>query len=95
MTEMNQNSAKPDNLLGICHAIGTAFGFNPLILRVGFVLAMLASPQYAMLTYAVLGVAVGVAALVNRLGRSRRTPGQPATLPEADEYEAEPERLAA
>lgn len=57
-----------DNLFGVCHAIGRAFGFNPLYLRLMFMLAMLMNFPLAALGYALSGVAVLASVAVDRLG---------------------------
>jgi phage shock protein C len=56
-------SARPDNLFGICHAIGETFGFNPLLLRLALLVAVMLNAEIALLAYAVLGVGVAAAKL--------------------------------
>ncbi len=56
--------AHRDNLLGVCHALGGTFGFDPLILRLVLMLGLLLDFQAAVATYAVLGLAVLAAALL-------------------------------
>ncbi|VVT16486.1 conserved hypothetical protein [Sphingomonas sp. EC-HK361] len=64
MTEAPTTSAKPslfardDTFFGVCEAIGQDFGFNPLILRVVFGVALLINPVVVIATYLALGVAV-------------------------------------
>jgi phage shock protein C len=72
----NQTAPRPqhDNLLGICHAIGETFGFNPLILRVSLLVAVMANAEATLIAYAVGGVAVLAAKLATRdWGKTRRT----------------------
>ena len=57
---------EPDNLLGICHALGHAFGIDPLYLRLAVLAAMLADFQIAAIVYLLAGVALALAALVDR-----------------------------
>ena len=60
-------SAKPDNLFGVCAALGEDFGFNPLWLRIALGAGVLWNPL------AVLGVYVALGALVLAT-RSRARP---------------------
>lgn len=55
-----------DNLLGVCHAIGESFGFDPLILRIVLMIGLLLDAEVAVAIYAACGVAVAVAALFTR-----------------------------
>lgn len=57
-----------DNLFGVCNAIGQAFGFNPLYLRVAFMLGMLVNFQVAGLAYVLAGIAVLGAVAVDKAG---------------------------
>jgi phage shock protein PspC (stress-responsive transcriptional regulator) len=50
--------ARDDTLLGVCHAIGADFGFNPLWLRIAFACVLFWSPVGAFAGYAVLGAVV-------------------------------------
>ena len=52
--------AREDTLLGICHAIGEDFGFNPLYLRILFATVMFWSPAAAFGGYAALGAIVAL-----------------------------------
>ena len=58
-----------DNIFGICNAIGEDFGFNPFFLRIAFAVALLASPEITLATYAALGVVVLVSRLATRRWR--------------------------
>lgn len=55
--------ASRDNLLGICHAIGEDFGFNPIFLRIPLAASVIWNPLIAIGTYFGLGAVV----LVSRL----------------------------
>ena len=65
-------AAKPDNLFGICHALGEAFGFNPIFLRIAIVFGILVNFEVTAIAYLAAGVAVLAATMVAKLGRSRR-----------------------
>jgi len=68
---MQTPAAQPakDNLLGICHAIGEDFGFNPIWLRLVLAVGIVATPEIVLTLYAILGAAV----LASRLLTRRRT----------------------
>ena len=74
--------ARPDTLFGVCQALGEDFGFNPLILRIGFALPLFWSPMGAIGVYLALGLVVA-------LTRWLVPNPAPATLPLADEPEAD------
>ena len=62
-----------DNLFGICHAIGEAFGMNPLYLRIAVVIGMLLAFETTLIVYVGAGVAVLSARLLNRaIAKSKR-----------------------
>ena len=65
---------KPDNLFGVCHALGEAFGFNPLILRIAIVFGILINAEVTMIAYAAAGLAVLSAHAVVHMTSRRRTP---------------------
>jgi phage shock protein PspC (stress-responsive transcriptional regulator) len=52
--------ARDDTLLGVCHAIGEDFGFNPLWLRIAFACVLFWSPIGAFAGYAALGAIVAL-----------------------------------
>jgi phage shock protein PspC (stress-responsive transcriptional regulator) len=54
----NSIIARDDTLLGVCHAIGEDFGFNPLWLRILFAAVLFFSPIGAFAGYAGLGAIV-------------------------------------
>jgi len=69
---MNANApAKPDNLFGICHALGESFGVDPLFLRLGFAGTFVIDFKVALVAYAVGGIAVAAGALFTRPWRRR------------------------
>jgi phage shock protein PspC (stress-responsive transcriptional regulator) len=55
-----------DNLLGICHAMGDAFGVNPLIFRLTLIVGLLLSPPLTIAAYVTAGLAVVIAHLCTR-----------------------------
>ncbi len=67
-----QTAPQPDNLLGICHAIGETFGFNPIFLRLAFLIGLVLAPEGSMIAYAVAGVAVLASKLLIRSGGKQR-----------------------
>jgi phage shock protein PspC (stress-responsive transcriptional regulator) len=60
MAEAPSIIAREDTLLGVCHAIGEDFGFNPLWLRIAFAALLFWSPVGAFAGYAVLGAIVAL-----------------------------------
>jgi phage shock protein PspC (stress-responsive transcriptional regulator) len=58
MATLRSIVARDDTLLGVCHAIGEDFGFNPLYLRILFAAVLFWSPIGAFGGYAMLGAAV-------------------------------------
>ena len=74
MTDLSTASvpAQRDNLFGICHAIGEAFGFDPIYLRLIVVLGLLLNFELTLLLYFGAGLAVFLANLLTRGGRGHR-----------------------
>ncbi len=73
MSNQTAPAHKPDNLLGICHALGETFGFNPLFLRLALLVGVMVDAELALSAYAVAGVAVVTAHVATRfVGRSSR-----------------------
>jgi phage shock protein C len=70
MTVHSAPIARPDNLLGVCHAIGDTFGFNPIFLRLLLLVGVMLVPTVAMASYAAMAFAVLAAKLLTR----RRVP---------------------
>jgi len=58
--------ARKDNLLGICHAIGEDFGFNPIFLRIPLAVGIVVNAQWTLIAYAAMGVAVLASRLLIR-----------------------------
>jgi phage shock protein C len=61
-----QTHAAQDNLLGICHAIGEDFGFNPIFLRIPLAVGIIFSAKWTLIAYAAMGVAVLASRLLVR-----------------------------
>ena len=59
-------TAHQDNLIGICHAIGTDFGFNPLYLRIALAATLLFSPEAMLIAYGSAGLLVLASRLLVR-----------------------------
>jgi phage shock protein PspC (stress-responsive transcriptional regulator) len=70
MTNQNAPIAR-DNLLGVCHAIGDTFGFNPLYLRLVLLVGVMLNAEIAVAAYAVAGIAVLAAKLATRSSGKR------------------------
>ena len=58
MTNQTPLPLRNDTILGVCEAIGQDFGFNPLWLRLAFVVPVFISPMYAISAYLLLGAIV-------------------------------------
>jgi phage shock protein PspC (stress-responsive transcriptional regulator) len=58
--------AAKDNLLGICHAIGEDFGFNPIFLRIPLAVGIIFSAKWTLIAYAAMGAMVLVSHLLIR-----------------------------
>jgi phage shock protein PspC (stress-responsive transcriptional regulator) len=73
--------ARPDTLLGVCHALGEDLGFNPNILRVALAVPLVWMPVPMFAAY----VAMGLLVLASRLlfPNPRRTDTISAELIEA------------
>lgn len=67
---------KLDNLFGVCHALGDAFGFNPLYLRIAIVFGILVNFEITAIAYAAAGVAVLAAHLLAKFGNRRTIANQ-------------------
>ncbi|WP_116089667.1 PspC domain-containing protein [Sphingomonas crusticola] len=66
-----QTAPQHDNLLGICHALGETFGFNPIVLRLAFLVGLVLAPEGSMIAYGVAGVAVLASKLLTRSSSKR------------------------
>jgi phage shock protein PspC (stress-responsive transcriptional regulator) len=67
---------KPDNLFGVCHALGETFGFNPLFLRVAIVFGILINFEVTAVAYAIAGIAVLAANLLTKASARRNAARQ-------------------
>jgi phage shock protein PspC (stress-responsive transcriptional regulator) len=65
--------ARKDNLLGICHAIGEDFGFNPIFLRIPLAAMIIVSAKWTLTAYAVMGVAVLASRLLIRKPKAAKS----------------------
>jgi phage shock protein PspC (stress-responsive transcriptional regulator) len=61
MTNQTPLPLRHDTILGVCEAIGQEFGFNPLWLRLAFIVPVFISPMYAIGAYLALGAIVAAA----------------------------------
>jgi phage shock protein PspC (stress-responsive transcriptional regulator) len=55
---------KPDNILGICEAVGNDLGFNPTWLRIAFLPILFFAPMVMIGAYLGLGVVVLASRLI-------------------------------
>lgn len=58
MTNQTPLPLRNDTILGVCEAIGQDFGFNPLYLRLAFIVPLFFAPALAFAAYLGLGVIV-------------------------------------
>jgi phage shock protein PspC (stress-responsive transcriptional regulator) len=61
MTNQTPLPLRNDTILGVCEAIGQDFGFNPLWLRLAFIVPVFVAPTYAIAAYLGLGAIVAAA----------------------------------
>lgn len=96
-TQTQSAAPAKDNLLGICHAIGEDFGFNPIFLRIPLAMALIADAKWTLIAYAAMGMAVLASRLLVR--RPKPTPAAMSAVPVAeparDQGETEPEMALA
>ena len=67
MHDANQTTEatyKPDNILGICEAVGNELGFNPTWLRLAFLPVLFFAPLVMVSAYLALGVVVLASRLI-------------------------------
>ena len=74
-------TARNDNLLGICHAIGEDFGFNPFWLRLALAVGIIVKPEIVLGAYAVLGISVLASRLLTRRAVAKRPSATVTMLP--------------
>jgi phage shock protein C len=58
MTNQTPLPLRHDTILGVCEAIGQDFGFNPLWLRLAFIVPVFFAPSLAIAAYLGLGLVV-------------------------------------
>ena len=58
MTNQTPLPLRNDTILGVCEAIGQDFGFNPIWLRLAFIVPVFLAPMAAIAGYLVLGAIV-------------------------------------
>jgi phage shock protein PspC (stress-responsive transcriptional regulator) len=73
MTPPTAPAAPRDNLLGICHALGETFGFNPIFLRIALLVGVMLNAETALAVYGVAGAAVLIAKFATRKITRQRT----------------------
>jgi phage shock protein PspC (stress-responsive transcriptional regulator) len=61
MTNQTPLPLRNDTILGVCEAIGQDFGFNPLWLRLAFIVPVFLAPMAAIGGYLFLGAIVAAA----------------------------------
>lgn len=64
MTNSTPLPLRHDTILGVCEAIGRDFGFNPLYLRLAFIVPLFLQPYATVAAYFLLGALVGLVHLV-------------------------------
>lgn len=65
------DTANKDNLLGICHAIGEDFGFNPIFLRIPLAAMIIVNAKWTLIAYAAMGVIVLASRLLIRKPKAK------------------------
>ena len=60
MTNTTPLPLRNDTILGVCEAIGRDFGFDPIWLRLAFILPLFFAPTAAIAAYLGLGLVVGL-----------------------------------
>jgi len=71
--ETSPIASQKDNMLGICHAIGEDFGFNPIYMRIALAVLLLFNPVAMLITYGSAGILV----LASRLLVRAKKPAAP------------------
>ena len=80
--ETSPIASQKDNMLGICHAIGEDFGFNPIYMRIALAVMLLFNPVAMLITYGSAGVLVLASRLLIRPTRRRAKKAAPPRLAE-------------
>lgn len=65
---------RDDTIFGVCQALGEDFGFNPVLLRVTFALALFWNAKLVIGVYLALGVVVLISRLLVRNPRMAAEP---------------------
>jgi phage shock protein C len=60
MTKTTPLPLRNDTILGVCEAIGRDFGFNPIWLRLAFIVPLFFSATLTILAYLGLGAVIGL-----------------------------------
>ncbi len=82
-------AAGKDNLLGICHAIGEDFGFNPIFLRIPLAMGIIVSAKWTLIAYAAMGLVVLASRLLVRKPKASKLNIAPVTESVAARSEAQ------
>jgi phage shock protein PspC (stress-responsive transcriptional regulator) len=90
-----ENNSSPDSLFGVCQAISDDFGFNPLVLRLGFLAIGFFSIPASIGAYALLGIGVATSRWLFPKPESQVETLSSQVQPATAELEREPELLAA
>jgi phage shock protein C len=90
-----ESSSKPDSLFGVCESIGRDFGFNPLFLRLGFLILGLFSIPASIGAYALLGIGVAASRWLFPANPEAQAENAPDLVHEAANHGADRELLAA
>lgn len=64
MTNQTLLPLRHDTILGVCEALGQDFGFNPLWLRLAFIVPIFFAPVWTVAAYLGLGVIVAATRLL-------------------------------
>jgi phage shock protein C len=87
--------ARDDTLLGICHALGEDFGFNPTYLRVTLAVMLLWNPTVVIGVYAAAGILVLLTRWIAPNPRFVTIDAEASRPRNDDEAVAEPMQIAA
>ncbi len=85
--------AHKDNLIGVCHALGHDFGFNPLYLRIALAVLLLFSPEAMLISYGIAGLLVVASRLLVRMPRRNAAIVERLWVPEIVTSTATPARV--
>jgi phage shock protein PspC (stress-responsive transcriptional regulator) len=85
----------PDSLFGVCQAIGEDLGFNPFLLRLGFLGLGFFSIPASVAAYALLGAGVAASRWLFPAPKNAEAASNVDVSPETIEPSRQPELLAA